>query len=165
MSNVCLNLCSDSLRLHLTCSFPSLRMSESLVKVIDLSIVKAGGNPSMTACVQVRSTDFREVMLDGDSQDHTWLGRCRAAPWGIFSQMFIPIAAVHSGQASAFLQGRYSSWQNKRQKFPPHMKGICLCTRLFFPSSPCPYHSCENLVQESTQQGQVQSAVKLTWSC
>lgn len=71
MSNVCLNLCSDSLRLHLTCSFPSLRMSESLVKVIDLSIVKAGGNPSMTACVQVRSTDFREVMLDGDSQDHT----------------------------------------------------------------------------------------------
>lgn len=42
------------------------------MKVIDLSVVKEK-EPTMRACVQVPSTNFGEVMLDGDCHEESHL--------------------------------------------------------------------------------------------
>jgi len=56
-------------------------MSQSLVEVTDLSAVKAGGCPTMRACVQVPSmTSEKLCLMETLGKNHTWPEWCRAAP-------------------------------------------------------------------------------------
>lgn len=78
--------------------FPDFSVSQSLLEVTDLSVVKAGGSPTMRACLQVPSTDPSEFLRDEDCQEGSH------QTWTVWSCFLGP----DSGQ------GKYSSWQNKR---------------------------------------------------
>lgn len=58
------------------CFFPGLSMTQSAVKVLDPPHGENQRNPALRTRVQVPSTDFRGVVLDGDCQEEphlTWI--------------------------------------------------------------------------------------------